>query len=121
MSDETTTQVNETPAAAPSEDALNRLKTELRDAGEAGKKQWQDAFAKTRDAVQAGSERATKLAGRTREAVEQVYARAEQRGADLLLRLVSSVRAGAESFEASLRDRARPKAAPAAEPAPASA
>lgn len=107
MSNET---VNATPVTeTPTDATLNRIKTELRDAGEVGKKQWQEAFTRTRDVVSAGSEHATKLAGRAREVLDQVYARAEQRGADLLLRLVKQVRSGAESFEASLRERARSK------------
>lgn len=107
----------ETPTETPTEatqDTIARLKTELREAGETGKRQWQDALGKTREAVTGTRVEWTKVATRTRDVVSDVYARAQVRGADLLLRLVSQVRANAEAFEANLRQRTQ--AAPAETP-----
>lgn len=104
MSDDVKT---ETPIETPAPDTIERLKSELREAGEVGKRQWQDAFGKTREAVSGTRAEWTKVAARTREVVTDAYARAQVRGADLLLRLVSQVRANAEAFEASLRQRAQ--------------
>jgi len=95
-------------------DTIERLKTELREAGETGKRQWKDAFGKTREAVTGTRAEWTKVATRTRDVVTDVYARAQVRGADLLLRLVTQVRANAEAFETSLRQRTQ--SAPAETP-----
>lgn len=112
----TTTPADNTADEAPrTEDTLSNLRSELRDAGETGKKQWQEAFARTRDAVTTTRSELERVAARTRDVATATYARAEARGADLLLRLVAQVRATAESLESSLRTRAA--SAPAAEAA----
>lgn len=107
---ETTTPATDaataTDDAAAGGDALSQLRSELRAAGEVGKQQWQEAFARTREALTTTRSELERVASRTREAIAATYARAEARGADLLLRLVSQVRATAESLEASLRARA---------------
>lgn len=110
-----TPTTTETSTPTPSDDTITRLKTELREAGETGKRQWQDAFGKTREAVAGTRAEWTKVATRTRDVVSDVYARAQVRGADLLLRLVSQVRANAEAFESSLRQRTQ-AVAPAESP-----
>lgn len=104
---ETTNETTEAPAA---EDTISQLRSDLRDAGEVGKKQWQEAFVRTREALTTTRGELERVATRTREVATATYSRAEARGADLLLRLVSQVRATAEALESSLRTRA---AAPA--------
>lgn len=97
-----------TPEAPISEapDALGRLRADLREAGETGKRQWQEALGRTREALASTRAELTKLAASTREATVATYARAERRGADLLLRVAGHVRANVEAFEATLRQRA---------------
>lgn len=109
MSDTTTSPVETTetaPETAAPQDTLTQLRSELRDAGEAGKKQWQEAFARTREALTSTRSELGRAAARTREVAAATWSRAEARGADLLLRLVSQARAATESVEASLRSRA---------------
>jgi hypothetical protein len=118
MSDTTTT---ETTAPTAEQDVLAKVKTELKAAGETGKRQWEDAFTKTREGATRFRADWTNVATRTRDVLNDVYARAEARGAALLLGVVAQVRTGAESLEKSLRERAKPvaEATPAAETAPA--
>jgi hypothetical protein len=69
----------------------------LREAGEAGKKEWEDILTKAGGFVR---ERGDEL----KTNVEGAFSKAQTRGADLLLKLVSQVRKGVVSFEDSLRD-----------------
>lgn len=120
MSETTSTPVAEAPQT---DDTLSHLRSELRDAGEVGKKQWQEAFARTREAVTTTRGELERVAARTRDVASAAYSRAQARGADLLLRLVSQVRATAETVEASLRTRAasEPASQPDADAQPATA
>lgn len=102
------------PETPQPEATLADLKSELRDAGEAGKKQWQEAFARTREALTATRAGFERVVTRTRDVASSTCGRAEARGAQMLLRLVSQVRAGAEAFEGSLRERAAATPEPAA-------
>lgn len=108
MTDATIIEETPTPEAPISEapDALGRLRADLREAGETGKRQWQEALGRTREALASTRAELTKLAASTRETTVATYARAERRGADLLLRVAGQVRANVEAFEATLRQRA---------------
>ncbi|MCO5171979.1 MAG: hypothetical protein M9894_37245 [Planctomycetes bacterium] len=106
MTDATTPEIPTPETSTEAVDALGRLRADLREAGENGKRQWQEALGRTRDALASTRAELTKLSASTREATLATYARAERRGADLLLRLAGQVRVHVEAFEAALRPRA---------------
>ena len=62
----------------------------IREAGESGKQEWEQGLAKLREGV--------------RKQSAAVYDRAQERGAGLLLKLISHVRRGAEALEKSIRE-----------------
>ena len=119
MSDTTTTTTATTsPQSTPDETNetafswTERVKTEVRQAGEMGKAQWKDAFARTRKLLDEARghfkrEELERVASRVKGEVTQAWSRvpvakAQARGADLLLRVVTPVRTFATSIEQSL-------------------
>ena len=105
---ETETRTEHEPSAQA--EAHSVMLERLREAGEAGKKEWEEILNKAGGFVRERSEE-------LKTNVEGAYSRAQTRGADLLLKLVSQVRKGVVSFEDSLRD----VTADGAEEAPAAA
>ena len=115
MTDETKTpetenETAETPEAevaenesaeAEAKSLFARLKADFFEAGQTGRKQWEEIFTRSREAV-------TKTHERVRSQVNSSLDTAQGRGADLLLKLLAQLRKGADSLEASIK-----KAAPA--------
>ncbi len=118
------TNATETPEIEnPVDDAVVEATAEVADehqtllhrfklAGETGKKEWELAldkarefFSQARDDAQGEGENAAKTAmDRLQSESGALFGRAQTRGADLLLRLITSVREGAQSLEKSLRE-----------------
>lgn len=81
------------------------LVSRLREAGDAGRKQWEEIFAQVR-ALR--DEQLPRLRQGAQESLERLrqdgpFVRAQLRGTELLLQLVSRVREGAAQLEQSLR------------------
>lgn len=112
------TEPTPTETKAPAiEPVLKRLVDDLREAGQVGKKQWEDAIARTREVVARAPEQARaeldKAATRVRSTMTKGLEEAQGRGAKLLLRLVHEVRVRAEQAESTLekKNQAQPQAA----------
>ena len=94
------------PAAAPTAEAEPAgLLARLREAGEAGRAQWEQLFAQVKalrdeqlPRLRQGAEESL-----TRLRRDGPFVRAQVRGTELLLQLLGRVRDGAESLEQSLR------------------
>lgn len=128
--------VTEAVATSPSGLVSDRLRADLRNLTDRAKLQWEQALARARALVEAEAsevelERASESADGEAEAVEaapnllerarvqgrallasEPVARAQHRGAELLLDVVSRVRHGVERFETSLRDMAAHRESP---------
>lgn len=140
---------NEAKAEAEAVGFVARILTDLREAGETGKKQWEETIKKTRtyftkrredaeasteaeqtaeeapvsenETVEAETTEAEKPWKVLRERSAETFAKAQDRGADLLLRLLTRVREGVESVEKSLKEARAPEEAEASQETAAAA
>jgi hypothetical protein len=105
MTDSTTETETETETEAqaetPQSEAHNAVFERLREAGEIGKKEWEEVLNKVGKLLQLPpEERRDEL----KTNVQDAFTRAQGRGATLLLQLLSQVRKGVVSLEDSLRE-----------------
>jgi hypothetical protein len=109
---ETEAQTAETEAQTAAHTALFNA---LKEAGETGKKEWEEIIAKARDLF------ADEHRKEFKSGVNDAFSRAQDRGADLLLKLIAGIRKGVVALEESLLEARAEEPVVVVEPAPTAA